>query len=292
MMRGTLLAAALAAGCGHVNPAADAMPDTAPADMALPACDPTKPFGMAAEVPGLHDDPLATDVHATLTDDELTVYFATNRMDHSGIFHIYTATRGTRDGTFSMPMLANPTFSDQGESHPSVSPDGNTLYFDSYRVTSGTIHAFVTHRSNPGVVFPTPSKIDRDFVIDPGITDDDNALYVANLSSGLIERMTRSGTTFINPETVSLAVQSSVVSPVTRDELTLYFSLGDTTGNDIYVATRGTTSAPWVASEVMELKTTATLAEPSWISKDGCRLYLTYSTSGGKSTLYVATRPR
>ena len=215
-------------------------------------------------------------------------------MDHSGIFHIYTATRDTRDGTFSNPGLAGPTFSDQGESHPSVSPDGNTLYFDSFRVTTGTIHAFTTHRSNPGVVFPTPSKIDRDFVIDPAITDDGNVLYVANLSSGLLERMTRSGTTFVNPETVSIPVQNSIVSPVTRDELTMFISLGDTTGNDIYVATRATTSSPWAAAEVKELAVTPapSLAEPSWISKDGCRLYLTTVMSGGKSAIYVATRPR
>jgi hypothetical protein len=29
-----------------------------------------------------------------------------------------------------------------------------------------------------------------------------------------------------------------VVSPVTRDELTMYFSPGDAVGNDIHVATR------------------------------------------------------
>lgn len=77
------------------------------------------------------------------------------------------------------------------------------------------------------------------------IVDDGNALYAANLSSGLIVRMPRSGTTFGAPETVALPVQSSVVSPVTRDELTMYFSLGDTVGNDIYVAKRISTTAAW-----------------------------------------------
>jgi hypothetical protein len=77
--------------------------------------------------------------------------------------------------------------------------------------------------------------------------------------------MPRSGATFGAQETVALPVQSSVVSPVTRDELTMYFSLGDTVGS---------------------------LAEPSWISRDGCRLYLTYTQASGKPTIYVATRPR
>jgi hypothetical protein len=296
MMKGTMiLMAGLLAGCGAVknNPGVDASADTAAdtaPDMAGPACDVTKPFGTAIEVPGLHD-PLAHDVHATLTDDELTVFFGTNRMDHSGILHVYSSTRTTRDAGFPMPMLVGPTFSDQGESHPSISPDGNTLYLDSSRVIAGS-NLFVSARSNAGVVFPMPAKITGDFLIDPGITDDGNALYAANLSSGLIVRMPRSGATFGAQETVALPVQSSVVSPVTRDELTLYFSLGDTVGNDIYVAKRNSTSAAWVASEVTELKISTGLAEPSWISRDGCRLYLTYAQANGTSTIYVATRPK
>jgi WD40-like Beta Propeller Repeat len=291
MMTGILmLLAGLLAACGAVKGTpGDASPDTA-ADMAGPACDVTKPFGQAIEVPGLHD-PLANDVHATLTDDELTVYFGTNRMDHSGIMHIFSSTRLTRDAGFPMPMLVGPTFSDQGESHPSISPDGNALYFDSSRVIAGS-NLFMSTRSNAGVVFPMPMKITGDFLIDPGITIDGNALYSANLSSGLIVRMPRAGTTFGGQETVALPTQFSVVSPVTRDELTLYFSLGDTTGNDIYVAKRGSTSAAWVASEVTELKISASLAEPSWISPDGCRLYLTYRQGNGNSIIYIATRPK
>src|SRR5262249_51869290 len=137
-------------------------------------------------------------------------------------------------------------------------------------------------RSNAGVVFPTPTKITGDFLIDPGITSDGSALYAANLSSGLIVRMARSGSTFGAQETVALPTQFSVVSPVTRDELTLYFSLGDTVGNDIYVAKRASTSVAWTAGEVTELKISASLAEPSWISADGCRLYLTYAQTNGK----------
>ncbi|HEY6179307.1 MAG TPA: hypothetical protein VIX73_32860 [Kofleriaceae bacterium] len=293
MMKGTMmLMAGMLAGCGSVKgtTVVDASPDTAVADMAGPACDVTKPFGQAIEVPGLHD-PLANDVHATLTDDELTVYFGTNRSDHGQVMHIYSSTRLTRDGVFPMPMLVGPTFSDQGESHPSISPDGNTLYLDSSRLIPGS-NLFLSTRSNAGVVFPTPMKITGDFLIDPGITSDGNALYAANLSSGLIVRMPRTGSTFGGQETVALPTQFSVVSPVTRDELTLYFSLGDTVGNDIYVAKRGSTNGAWVANEVTELKINSGLAEPSWLSVDGCRLYLTYSGSGGKSTIYVATKPK
>jgi len=92
-------------------------------------------------------------------------------------------------------MLVGPTFSDQGESHPSISPDGNAIYFDSSRVIAGS-NLFVSTRSNAGVVFSTPAKITGDFLIDPGITSDGNALYAANLSSGLIVRMAKAGVSF------------------------------------------------------------------------------------------------
>ncbi len=36
----------------------------------------------------------------------------------------------------------------------------------------------------------------------------------------------------------------------------------------------------------------AAIAEPSWLSPDGCRLYLTYGQQGGKTILHVATRPQ
>ena len=40
------------------------------------------------------------------------------------------------------------------------------------------------------------------------------------------------------------------------------------------------------------LETAAVEAEPSWLSADGCRLYLRYKASAnGRSTIFVATRP-
>src|SRR5690242_14856893 len=98
MMYGTPLfvASLFALGCGSVSARSDAQPPAdAARDTAAAACDVTKPFAPAVEVPGLHD-PAATDVHATLTDDELTVYFRSNRFDTTkATMHIYVATRAT-----------------------------------------------------------------------------------------------------------------------------------------------------------------------------------------------------
>lgn len=294
MMKGIPMSiAVLLVGCGSVksSPGADAAADTAGGDAASPACDVAKPFAAAVEVPGLHDAAF-DDVHATLTDDERTVYFASNRIDRSTAMHIYTATRASRDRGFDMPMLLGATFSDQGESHPSISPDGNTIYFDSFRVTAGTVHIFTATRSNAGVEFPTPSMIKGDFVISPAITDDGNALYVSNLANGRLSRMPRTGSTFGDMETVAVPSNLSITAPVTRDELTMYLSIGDATGHEIVVSQRSSTSAAWsMPMTVTELKTGASLAEPSWISRDGCRLYLTYAEPNGRSIIYMASRP-
>lgn len=293
-----MLAGIGAVGCGSVNPVtpdAATGEDAASADAPGPACDLAKPFDAAVVVPGLHD-PLADDLHATLTDDELTAYFASNRANTAGsVFHIYAATRATITAGFDMPMQVGPLFSTEGESHPAISADGNTIFFDSFRTSTGggVVHMWTSTRSNAGVAFSTPVQVRGENLIAPAITGDGTALYVSNLNSGLLSRLPTAGGAFGVIETVSVPYQFSVTSPVTRDELTLYLSEGDTTGHLILSSKRASKTAAWpAATSVTELSTGAALAEPSWISADGCRLYLTYQASAGKSTIYVATRPK
>jgi hypothetical protein len=236
------------------------------------------------------------DVHASLTDDELTIYFGSDRFDPtSSTMHIYSATRPTRDAVFPTPALVGSISAPEGESNPSISPDGNTIYFDSRRSvpTGPGPHIFTSTRSNATVVFPTATVIAGDFLISPSVTADGNVLYAADLSSGALARLDRAGGGFGSPQPVDLLTMMSVTAPVSRDDLTLFLSIGDTIGHDIIAAKRASTSGPFPApTEVTELKTTATVAEPSWISADGCRLYLRYAASGDTSRIYVAARPK
>ena len=105
--------------------------------------------------------------------------------------------------------------------------------------------------------------------------------------------MDRAGTGFGAPQSVALPAQSSLVSPVTNDDLTMFMSFGDSVGATIAVTQRAskTTAFPAPAA-VAELLIGATVAEPSWLSPDGSRLYLTYGMSSGKQSIYVATRPQ
>ncbi|HMG51869.1 MAG TPA: hypothetical protein VK601_00275, partial [Kofleriaceae bacterium] len=247
------------------------------------------------EVPGLND-PTGDDVHATLSDDERTVYFGSSRNSPAGaapIYHIYFATRTTRDGVFGKVDPVGPTFSTEGETNPSISRDGNTLYFDSFRGQG--VHLWTSTRSNPGIAFSMPAMITADPLVAPSVTDDGKVLYVANLSFGSLSRLAFAGGAFGNPETVAVPGGLSITTPVTRDELTLYLSIGDTTGHEIQVTKRASLTSPWpMPSEVTELKINADSdnAEPSWISADGCRIYLRYRLGSEKSKIYLATRPK
>jgi hypothetical protein len=287
----------LAAGCGSVQSKADAGGDgnrDAPAQQDAPpaaACDVAKPFGVPIQVAGIHDAN-ADDTHATLSADELTIFFASDRAGN-GIWHIYSATRAAKTDSFGAPALLAGSFSTQGESHPSVSPDGNTIYYDSFRTSAGTVHIFTSTRSSPAVQFPAATMISGDFLTDPAITSDGSVLYAANLSTGGLVRLDRSGSGFGAPQDVALGASSSVVSPVTNDDLTMFMSFGDTVGGQIAMTRRTSTSTGFPApAAVAELASSNSIAEPSWLSSDSCRLYLTYGGGSVKQTIFVATRPQ
>ncbi len=290
----------LGVGCGSVKSKSpvDAPPGTtdAPADTTgaldapAPACDVSQPFGIPVQVAGVHDA-AANDTHGTLTADELTIFFASDRQDGS-TWHLYSAIRASRTEPFGSPGLVGGLYSAQGESHPSVSPDGNTIYFDSFRVSAGTVHIFTSTRTNAAVSFPTATMITGDYLIDPAITADGSVLYAANLSSGGLVRLDRAGTGFGPPQAVALQAANSIVSPATNDDLTMFVSFGDTVGSVIAVTQRASTTTGFPApATIAELATGASIAEPSWVSPDGCRLYLTYAVGTGKQTIYMATRP-
>jgi hypothetical protein len=274
----------------------DGGPDAAPPgspDAMSPACDITKPFAPAIEVPGLHAAG-ANDVHGTLTDDELTIFFASDRFNPAaGKMHLYSATRTSVDSVFGTPTLVNSLSSEQGESNPSVSPDGNAIYFDSLRVSQGLVHIFTSTRANAAVVFPPATMIAGDYLIAPSITSDGSVLYAANLQQARLARIDRVGDGWSAPQGVALSASGTMNSPVSRDDLTLFLSLEGATGHVIMVTKRASTSTSFPAlTPVTEFTTSPGLDDPSWISPDGCRLYLRYQAAGETSRIYVATRPK
>jgi hypothetical protein len=80
---------------------------------------------------------------------------------------------------------------------------------------------------------------------------------------------------------------------VTRDELVLYFARADlapTYGN-IWRATRTSTSDGFSHAElVVELASTFG-EQATWVSPDGCRLYISREM-GSQADIFVASRPQ
>jgi Tol biopolymer transport system component len=281
-------------GCGQVaavanhDAAIDTTTDTTTAvDAPAPPCDRTKPFGTLTQVLGIHDSN-SDDVHATLTGDELTVYFGSNR--GNGTFHIYRATRATKESVFNAPGQLFDTFMQNGESNPSVTPDGNTIYFDAGFVI------YTSTRSSAAVVFPAPSPINSTSEANygPSVTADGSAIYVENLNMGSIARIDKTASGFSDRQTVPLGGGFSVTSPATSDDLTLFFSIGEMIGSDIQVSTRASKNVAFpTALEVAELKNpNEATSAVSWVSADGCRVYMNraLAATGSHSIIYVAER--
>lgn len=80
---------------------------------------------------------------------------------------------------------------------------------------------------------------------------------------------------------------------VSADELHIYFGrLIGGTNYDIYEASRSTTSDGFgEATPVPGLADPTYNELPSWISADGCELYLSTNMGVAGQDLYVATRP-
>lgn len=79
---------------------------------------------------------------------------------------------------------------------------------------------------------------------------------------------------------------------VTPDELTLFFSsarLGGVGSFDVWMAKRATATDSFGEPVNVQAVNSTDIDTPSWVSADGCVLYLTKS-SISNSQLYVATR--
>jgi hypothetical protein len=142
-----------------------------------------------------------------ISDDGLTLYFASNRPGGSGDFDLWAATRDTGDDPWNEPVNLGPTInSEYYDNHPSISADGLTLYFDSRR---------------PGV--PDQSGL--------------NDLYVS--------RRATVNDPWGDPEPLGFNTDGYEYSPdIARDGLTLYYD-SPLAGRDLWVTKRASPDEPW-----------------------------------------------
>ncbi len=307
--------------CGGDSSTPDAGPDAttdagpdAPAD-AAPACNLAKPFGAPVLVNELNT--AANEVTAHLTHDELTVYFDRAPFvfsPDSGVVEggvgrgdMLVATRAAVAQPFGAPaFLALDTPSDEGQ--PTPTGDDKTLYYttDNPALVTGGSHIVAATRGSTSAPFASPALVAgvngavSDLDMQPYVLPNDLVLYLSSYRTGNNDLYRASRSTTAQTYAVDTAAFAVVNTSnteqfpvVTLDELTLYYSsdkAGGPGGGDIWVATRASTSVPFGnVVNVAELNSTNDDV-PTWISDDGCRIYLA-SDRAGTWDIYVATKP-
>lgn len=91
----------------------------------------------------------ANDNNPTLTADELTMYFASNRPDGHGDVDIWVTTRASRSSPWKTPVNLGPPINTEFiDGAPGLSPDGHLLFIHSNRPgTMGGNDIWMAHRS-------------------------------------------------------------------------------------------------------------------------------------------------
>lgn len=273
--------------------AGDGRPDRldASGDDVVERCDPTRPF----------DAPVALTINSPMFDaglrlsaDEKTGYFYSNR-GGDGI-RIYRTTRADVDSPFDTPeVLGEFEPSSDGPWGPAITPDGLTLVVISLNGANAWDLYTASRRSTTAsfgtpVVIPSLSAPGDDLF--PLVSADGSSLYFkSGRASADFYVSTRAPEGTFGPAVPVPLAESGNNLALSPDERTMFFSHFDAdTSLDIYVTTRPTkVEAFGPVTPVPELNT-ADEDSPSWLSADGCELYLG-SYRNGNSDLFVARRP-
>lgn len=288
------------AACGRLefDHQATAVPDSGAAEDSLdaltgfPPCNPTAPFGAPVLVPELSDTATA-DGTLRLLPDELSGYLWRGNPGAQDIFYV---SRPRWDAPFTVMPITGGVNTGANELDPTLTADGAMLVF---------------RRSGPGdELYSAPLVTPTMFGTATAITSLNTAsteaqgffpigsdiLYFQSTRTtvGDIYISTRTGTTFSAPtEIAELSTGSAEGDPVlTPDQLTIFFRsnrVAAMAGFNIFTATRATSTGTFGIATIVDNINTDLNDGASWISPDGCRLYLS-SDVAGTNDIYVSTR--
>jgi len=248
----------------------------------------------------------AWDYCPSLSADGLELFFTSQRPGGHGYADIYVATRATTEDGWSDPVNLGPTVnSSSTEGSPSISADGLSLFFYSYRPGGyGRTDIWVSTREAVGGAWSTPANLG------PPVNSSGDEMFLSISADGLqlyfseylyphrpggygdsdIWVTTREavGGAWSTPANLGPPVNSSSWegSPcISADGLSLFFNstrAGGYGGGDLYVATRATTEDDW--GTPVNLGPTVNSSYPDVgpnISADGLSLYFHSDRPGG-----------
>jgi len=282
------IAVALLAGCGRIGfDEGRAEPDAAVGPAQSSTCDPTAPFGPAVRIAELSG--ASRDRALRLMPDELSGYVASDRAG-DGAESIYMVARADARRAFSIasePVLAI-------ASEPALAGDGTFVLFERGADIWIAAREGLDELAAIGVAAElSTGALDAEPYVQP--TGDD--VYFASDrdgNGGDLYHALRVGSSFVVPARIAeLATAFDEGAPVVSvDGRELFFrsdrpaALG---GANIYVAERATAEDVWGPPALVIGASSDASDEPSWLSIDRCRLYLT-SDRDGSADVYVATR--
>lgn len=281
---------------GPPDASSDADADAAPPPpIDAGGCDPTMPFDAPTPVPGLAGRSV---ISARVSPDEKTMLVSFENGSPTD-YEIATATRSKTTDPFAFGAVLPVVNSPHAEYWPTLSADGKVLFFESDRSRArndagvyevGSSRIWTTSRSDVAFDFDEP-RLQTLFDIDgteaaPFLQAKGRSLYFASLARpGLgsldlfVAEIDPSG---IVGEVRNLATVNSATSDnapvVSFDDRELYFARPDDLGNDsirdVYVARRSTPADGFGKSERVPALSSNYDELPSWVSPDGCRVYL------------------
>jgi hypothetical protein len=266
------------------------------------ACDPTKPFGAPVPVAGK----VNTGSHETapsLTADELTMFFQrTVGLDGGAIL---VSKRAKVEDEWGEAVELTELAQNQADYSPTVTADGLTLYW-SELTTQTPRHEVIkiATRNTPTAPFSNVRVLDEvsNTTADdttPSVAQDGSEIFFTSTrqgGNGQLFHSLRSVEGFATPTPLSELVSGTArdaQSALSADGLTIFFGSDRTGGlgqSDVWTATRPTKTAAFANITHLDGPVnTATIDWPTWVSTDGCRLYLGV-LSGGAGDIVVATR--
>jgi hypothetical protein len=275
-----------------------------------PPCDLTKHF--MTPVPLLSVNTAEDEGSARLTADEQTLFIDAVRDGDGGnpSFDLFMTKRDGGGDTFGpLIRLVPPDDPSTQEYSGSMTDDGLLLFFERQPIAgldSNILFAKRTRREDP---FDPPQDVpginSAGYDANPFVRGDGGELwFVANGQSASIDIYVAHAnpndggpwtTTTVGEVNTSQQDFNPVIS---ADGLTLYFAsdrnLPGSAGLNIFVASRSDTKSVFQPPQAVDNVNSNDDETPTWLSVDGCRLYMTSNRAGGrgKQDIYVATRPK
>jgi hypothetical protein len=257
------------------------------------------PWGAASPIPIA--PPLGNDDDPTVSHDGLELYF--NRIDlTSNASEIFRSVRAAANATWPAAEVVPELDSNISDGTPELADDGLSLYFSSGRQPSQNNDIWMATRSAPSGPWETVTQVvelsSSAVEASPAMSSDGLAIVFHSLRNGdsdlFMSERGMIGKPWAPPvplSTLNRATQIEESPFLSADKLAIYFSANWTGDNDLYVATRATTSSAFGApTPIAELNTAGVGESDPFVTTDGRHIYFTQTDAQGIGRLYEAVR--